>query len=84
MALPNYELTIPSTEQKISYRPFLAEEQKVLLETLTISIESQTQLQMFNAIVNTIDACVTSDIEVSQLSKSDLNYIFTQIKSKSA
>ena len=77
---PNYQLTIPSTKQKISYRPFLVKEQKVLL----IAMESQDQSQMLNAIVNTIDACVTSDIEVSQLATFDVEYIFTQIRSKSA
>ena len=77
---PNYQLTIPSTKQKISYRPFLVKEQKVLL----IAMESQNQSQMLNAIVNTIDACVTSDIEVSQLATFDVEYIFTQIRSKSA
>mgnify|MGYP003646634579 CR=1 FL=1 len=77
---PNYELTIPSTKQKIKYRPFLVKEQKVLL----IAMESQDQSQMLNAIVNTIDACVTEDIRTSALATFDVEYIFTQIRSKSA
>ena len=74
---PNYELTIPSTKQKIKYRPFLVKEQKVLL----IAMESQDQSQMLNAIVNTIDACVTEDIRTSDLATFDVEYIFTQILS---
>ena len=31
LATPKYELTIPSTGQKIEYRPFLVKEEKVLL-----------------------------------------------------
>ena len=36
---PNYELTIPSTGEKIQYRPFLVKEQKILL----LALESQDQ-----------------------------------------
>ncbi len=28
---PEYELTLPSTEEKIKYRPFLVKEEKILL-----------------------------------------------------
>ena len=28
---PSYELTVPSTQEKIKFRPFLVKEQKILL-----------------------------------------------------
>ena len=37
--VPNYELVIPSSGKKVSYRPFLVKEQKVLL----MALESQDE-----------------------------------------
>ena len=48
--VPNYELVIPSSGKKVSYRPFLVKEQKVLL----MALESQDEKQILTAIVNTI------------------------------
>ncbi len=31
IATPQYELTLPSTKQKVKYRPFLVKEEKVLV-----------------------------------------------------
>ena len=31
---PSYELTVPSTQEKIKFRPFLVKEQKILLMAL--------------------------------------------------
>ena len=39
--VPQYTLTIPSTKQKISYRPFLVKEQKVLLMGLESNDDDQ-------------------------------------------
>ena len=76
--VPQYELTIPSTGKIAAYRPFLVKEQKVLL----IANESQDRRQVLRALLNTIDACVP-DIDVNQLTGFDVDYIFTQIRTKS-
>jgi len=75
---PDHELTIPSTGKKISFRPFLTKEQKVLL----IAMETQDQKQILNAVVNTIQSCA-SDIDVNKLTTFDVEYIFTQMRAKS-
>lgn len=75
---PNHELTIPSTGKKISFRPFLTKEQKVLL----IAMETQDQRQILNAVVNTIKSCA-DDIDVNRLTTFDVEYIFTQMRAKS-
>ena len=77
---PNYELVIPSTGKTISYRPFLVKEQKVLL----IALESQDEKQILKAIVNTIESCVTDKIKSESLTTFDIEYIFTQIRARSA
>lgn len=77
--IPTYELTIPSTKQRVKYRPFIVKEQKVLL----IAMESQDQKQILNAIINTIEACMISSIDIKKLTSFDVEYIFTQIRAKS-
>jgi len=77
---PEYELTIPSMGRKVSFRPFLVKEQKVLL----MAFESKDKDQVLKAMLNTIKACVElQDIEVSTLPTFDIDYIFTQIRAKS-
>ena len=77
--IPQYELNIPSTDQKIRFRPFLVKEQKILL----IAYESQDKQQILTAMLNTIESCVDDSIDVKKLSTFDVDYMFTQIRSKS-
>lgn len=76
--LPQYELVIPSTQETVKYRPFLVKEQKVLI----LALESQEQRQVLHAILNCIDACIEG-INVKSLATFDVEYIFSQIRSKS-
>ncbi len=77
-ALPKYKIEIPSTKEQYDYRPFLTKEQKVLL----IALETQDEKQILTAITNTIEACV-DNIDMNKLTTFDVEYIFTQIRSKS-
>ena len=72
---PKYELTVPSTKQKLRFRPFLVKEQKVLL----IAYESQDRRTIIQAILDTIDACA-DEIDVKKLTTFDVDYIFTNIR----
>lgn len=74
-----YENEVPSTKQKITYRPFLVKEQKILL----IASESQDRKQIMNAICDTISACVKEEIDFRKLPTFDVDYIFSQIRGKS-
>lgn len=75
---PKYSLTIPSSGKKHNYRPFLTKEQKVLL----IALETQDEKQILNAITDTIESCV-DNIDLGKLTTFDVEYIFTQLRSKS-
>ena len=77
---PQYELVIPSTKEKVNFRPFLVKEQKVLL----IAYESQDRKQILSAMLNTLENCVHENIDVKKLSTFDVDYMFTMIRSKSA
>tara|TARA_B110000495_G_scaffold46470_1_gene38526 strand:- start:116 stop:850 length:735 start_codon:yes stop_codon:yes gene_type:complete len=77
--VPQYELTIPSTEKVVKYRPFLVKEEKILL----IALETEDDAQIINAVQNIIDSCLYSDVDVSELSMFDVEFIFLQLRSKS-
>lgn len=84
MSLPiletaKYELTLPSQDTKVSYRPFLVKEEKLLL----MALESQESKQITNALKSIVEACTFGSINVSALPVFDLEYIFLQIRSKS-
>lgn len=75
---PSYELTIPSSGQSVTFRPFLVREQKNLL----IAMETQERRDMMRSIVRTIESCVEDKIK-SELTIFDVDYMFTKIRSKS-
>ena len=63
MALPKlntltYELTLPSTGEKLKYRPFLVKEQKALM----IAQESEDEKLMENTFAQILNDCVLDDI----------------------
>ena len=76
--VPKYELTIPSTQEKVLFRPFLVKEQKILL----LAYESKNRKQIVQAMLDTIGACAQT-VDVMKLSTFDVDYIFTQIRAKS-
>ena len=76
--VPEYELTVPSTGQSVGFRPFLVKEQKVLM----IAYESKDVKEILRAVMNCIQAC-EQNIDVNKLATFDVDYIFTQIRSKS-
>ena len=76
---PSYEVQIPSTQQQLKFRPFLVKEQKILL----LAMESEDEKQILGAITDTISSCSESQLDVNRLTTFDVEYLFTQIRSKS-
>ena len=79
---PEYSTTIPSSGKKIKYQPFSVREEKVLI----LAAESGEQDEITNAIINTLERCITSpsDFKVSELALFDIEYLFLKTRSKSA
>lgn len=77
--IPKYELTIPSTNQTVKFRPYLVKEEKVLM----LAFESQDQNAALNAVVDTLRACIQEDLDIDKLKLFDIEYIFTKIRAKS-
>src|SRR6056300_1072758 len=74
-----YELTLPSADIKVKYRPFLVKEEKILLQAM----ESNKQEEILNALKDIVNACTYGQLNVSELPTFDLEYVFLQIRSKS-
>mgnify|MGYP000058696463 FL=1 len=76
---PSYELIVPSTGKTVNYRPYLVKEEKVLM----IAFESGDTKHSMREIGNTLNACLHSaGINVFDLTTFDVEYMFTQIRSK--
>ena len=84
MALPilqtaTYELTLPSSDVQVKYRPFLVKEEKILL----MAMESEDAKGITNALKEIVHACTFGSINVSALPTFDLEYIFLHVRAKS-
>lgn len=79
MSVPTYELTIPSTKQKVKYRPFLVKEEKALL----IAQQSEDAKTMFETLKSIIKACTFNKLDVDKLAIFDVEFIFCQLRAKS-
>ena len=80
ISTPTYELTLPSSDRKIKYRPFLVKEEKILI----IAMESEDTKQIARAVKDVISKCILSKgIKVDRLSTFDIEYLFLNIRGKS-
>jgi len=77
--VPTYELTLPSEDKKIKFRPFLVKEEKVLY----IALESGNNNEMVTALKEIVNACTFDMLKVENLPIFDIEYIFLQIRAKS-
>ena len=80
MALPvletnTYELTLPSQQKTISFRPFLVKEEKILL----VALESGKPEEMLSAVKEIVKACTFGVIEPDEYPIFDIEYIFLNI-----
>ena len=76
---PTYELEIPSTDEKVKYRPFLVKEEKILL----IAMESKDNAEMVNSVKDIVKSCTFDKVDISNMPIFDVEYIFLQIRAKS-
>ena len=84
MALPKletpiYELELPSTGEKIKYRPFLVKEQKNLM----IAMESEEDTQIRYSLASIISECTFNKIDPFEVPMFDIEFMFLRIRGKS-
>jgi hypothetical protein len=76
---PQYELELPSTGEKIKFRPFLVKEQKLLM----MSQESKNETEITDAISNIINSCTNGKVNAKTSPLFDVEYVFLQLRAKS-
>ena len=75
---PTYELTLPSTEKKIKFRPFLVKEHKVLL-----TLSEADDAEVSRVVKDLIDVCTFKSLDIEELPYFDIEYIFLNLRAKS-
>ena len=85
MALPKidtpiFEMTIPSQDKVVKFRPFLVKEEKILL----IAQQSDTDRDIILAIKQILNNCILdADFDVDSLATFDLEYMFLKLRARS-
>ena len=79
LTTPTYELEIPSTDEKIKYRPFLVREEKILM----MAMESKKSADVVQAVKDIVSECTFNKISIDTMPMFDVEYIFLNIRAKS-
>ena len=77
LALPDYDCTLPVSGKKVSYRPFLVKEEKLLY----LAMETQDEKEMGKAVKNILKAC-TNVKDVDKLATFEIEFLFLRIRAK--
>jgi len=76
---PRYELTLPSSDVQVQFRPFIVKEEKILL----IAMESKDNNEIINATKDILKACTFDKLDIDTLPMFDIEYLLLQIRGKS-
>lgn len=77
---PTFETDLPSTGEKITFRPFLVEEENILLHAK----ESGDRVDLIRAIKQVVQNCVTTpDFDADKMSTFDMEWMFVQLRARS-
>lgn len=77
---PEHELIVPSTGEKLKYRPFLVGEEKTLL----LALEGGQDKEISEAVMQTVRNCTFEKFDVTKAPMFDIEYIFLKIRTKAA
>ena len=76
---PTYELTLPSANVQVKFRPFVVKEEKILLQAL----ESGDNREIVQALKDIVRECTFGQLDGGNMPTFDLEYVFLQIRAKS-
>ena len=76
---PRYELTLPSSDVQVQFRPFVVKEEKILL----MAMETKDNNEIVNATKDILKACTYEKLDIESLPMFDIEYLLLQIRSKS-
>lgn len=82
VSVPTYETELPSTKKKITFRPFLVREEKILLLPLSADVPDPTEIA--RATKQVIGNCIlTPGVDIEALTFFDIEHIMLQLRIKS-
>lgn len=76
---PQYEFVIPSTSEKIKFRPYLVKEEKVLMT----AFEGDDLKTSLGAILDTLVACSNGKLDRHKVTIYDVQFLFNKLRSTS-
>lgn len=77
--IPTYELTLPISKKKLTIRPYLVKEQKLLF----MAAESGDKESIIRAIKQIFSNCVIGEIDIDSLPLVDIEYVFLHLRARS-
>ena len=76
---PEFITQLPSTGEKIAFRPFLVKEEKLLL----MAQQGKDEKEILRSVYNILESCIKTPITVTELPVFDVEWLFLQLRSKS-
>ena len=72
---PTYQLELPSTGEKLKFRPFLIKEQKILM----MAQESGEETQIYSAMKDLVSSCTFGKVDAENAPVFDIEYLLSLI-----
>jgi hypothetical protein len=76
--VPTYQVILPSTNNPVSFRPFLVKEHKVLL-----TMQEADNDEVVRIVKELVDVCTFNKLEINKLPHFDIEYLFMHLRAKS-
>jgi hypothetical protein len=77
--VPVYEIKLPSNGESVKFRPFTVKEEKLFL----MAYESDDTNYSVDTIIQVLNNCIVSDIEIRDLPTFDIEYLFLHLRARS-
>lgn len=78
LEVPKYTVTLPISKKKVTYRPFLVKEQKLLMLLDTGNVE-----EVNDAVNDLVKVCTFNEVDPKKIGSVDLEYLFLDIRKRS-
>jgi len=79
IAVPTYELELPLSKKKITFRPFLVKEQKILM----MAMESGEKDSMERAVKQILNNCTITELDINTIPLVDVEFYFLNLRARS-
>ncbi len=76
---PTFELILPSLKTKVSLRPMLVREEKILLMAKTSGLHAD----MLSSVRQVVNNCLVTKLDINKLPIFDLEYLYVQLRAAS-